>query len=60
MQRSFIDARIEIMLEACARFGLRLPPFAFWSVGRIAALGFVARTYDAMCWSNVVFSVKPG
>src|SRR5580658_8538473 len=31
MQRSFIDARIDKMLEFCASFGARLPPFALWS-----------------------------
>jgi D-lyxose ketol-isomerase len=30
VKRSFIDARIETMLEACARHGVRLPPFALW------------------------------
>jgi D-lyxose ketol-isomerase len=30
MLRSFIDRRIETMLEACQRFGLRLPRFAEW------------------------------
>jgi D-lyxose ketol-isomerase len=30
MLRSFVDRRIETMLEACQRFGLRLPPFAEW------------------------------
>jgi D-lyxose ketol-isomerase len=30
VRRSFIDARIETMLEACARHGVRLPPFALW------------------------------
>jgi hypothetical protein len=28
MKRSLLDSRIEAMLAACARHGLRLPPFA--------------------------------
>ena len=30
MKRSFIDARIDKMLAACERHGVRLPPFALW------------------------------
>jgi D-lyxose ketol-isomerase len=31
MLRSFVDRRVETMLKACQRFGLRLPPFAEWA-----------------------------
>ena len=31
MKRSLIDARIEAMLAACERHGVRLPAFALWS-----------------------------
>jgi D-lyxose ketol-isomerase len=30
MKRSFIDAQIEAMLKLCDRYGVTLPPFAFW------------------------------
>ena len=30
MKRSFIEARIEAMLEMCDRHGVKLPPFALW------------------------------
>jgi D-lyxose ketol-isomerase len=30
VKRSFIDARIDRMLELCARHGVALPPFALW------------------------------
>ena len=30
MKRSLIDARIDRMLDMCARHGVRLPPFALW------------------------------
>ncbi len=31
MKRSFIDARIDAMLEFCERLSVRLPPFARWT-----------------------------
>ncbi|HLJ70922.1 MAG TPA: D-lyxose/D-mannose family sugar isomerase [Roseiarcus sp.] len=31
MLRSFIDRRVEAMLEFCERCGFKLPPFALWS-----------------------------
>ncbi len=37
MKRSFIDARIDAMLNFCERHGVRLPPFALWSEEDYAA-----------------------
>ncbi|THD42916.1 MAG: D-lyxose/D-mannose family sugar isomerase, partial [Bradyrhizobium sp.] len=58
MKRSFVDARIEIMLAACERHGVNLPPFALWreqdyraapeAAGRIAEGG--------LGWNVVEFS----
>jgi D-lyxose ketol-isomerase len=31
VKRSFVEARIEVMLGMCDRHGVRLPPFALWS-----------------------------
>src|ERR1700739_2918220 len=30
MRRSFIDRRVDAMLEFCHRCGFKLPPFALW------------------------------
>jgi D-lyxose ketol-isomerase len=37
MLRSFIDGRIDAMLELCERCGFQLPPFALWSAARFRA-----------------------
>jgi D-lyxose ketol-isomerase len=37
VKRSFIDARIDAMLNFCERHGVRLPPFALWSEEDYAA-----------------------
>jgi D-lyxose ketol-isomerase len=37
MLRSFIDGRIEAMLELCDRHAFRLPPFALWDAARFRA-----------------------
>jgi D-lyxose ketol-isomerase len=60
MKRSFIDARIDTMLEFCERFGARLPPFALWGeddyrVDKTAA----ARILDGGLGWNVV-EFQPG
>ena len=37
MLRSFIDSRVEAMLELCTRHSFTLPPFALWSAGKFRA-----------------------
>jgi D-lyxose ketol-isomerase len=37
MLRSFIDRRIEAMLELCARHAFKLPPFALWTAADFRA-----------------------
>jgi D-lyxose ketol-isomerase len=60
VKRSFIEARIDRMLEMCARHGLALPPFALWGEGDFRANRDAARLIAerGMGWNVVEF--KPG
>ncbi len=60
MKRSFIDARVEAMLELCDRYGVRLPPFALWDEAEFRANGDAARLVAArgLGWNVVEF--RPG
>jgi D-lyxose ketol-isomerase len=58
MKRSLIDARIDKMLAACERHGVRLPPFAHWGEEDYRADSqAAARICDAgLGWNIVEFS----
>ncbi len=60
MKRSFIDARIDAMLELCERHGVKLPPFARWSEDQFRADPAAARRIagGGLGWNVVEF--KPG
>jgi hypothetical protein len=60
MRRSFIDRRIEEMLEMCDRHQAKLPPFALWSAAEYRAAPAAARRIraDGLGWNVVEF--KPG
>ena len=57
MKRSFLDARIEAMLVACARHGQRLPPFALWGEDDYRAAAAAARRIAerGLGWNIVEF-----
>jgi D-lyxose ketol-isomerase len=57
MKRSFLDARIEAMLVACARHGQRLPPFALWGEDDYRADAAAARRIAerGLGWNVVEF-----
>ena len=60
MKRSFIDARIDAMLELCERHGVALPPFALWGEADYRANPDAARLIAerGLGWNVVEF--KPG
>ena len=60
MRRSFIDRRIEAMLELCDRHQFRLPPFAFWGAAQFRAQPASARRIRqaGLGWNVVEF--EPG
>ena len=60
MKRSFIDARIDRMLELCARHGVALPPFALWRETDFRANADAAKLIAerGVGWNVVEF--KPG
>ena len=60
MKRSFIEARIDRMLEVCELNGVRLPPFALWSEAEYRADLDAARRIAerGLGWNIVEF--KPG
>jgi D-lyxose ketol-isomerase len=60
VKRSFIDARIDRMLEICARHGVELPPYALWREAEFRASPEAAKLIAdrGMGWNVVEF--KPG
>lgn len=58
MKRSFVDSRIEAMLDLCSRHGVRLPPFSLWDEHAFRARGDAARRIAAagLGWNVVEFS----
>jgi D-lyxose ketol-isomerase len=60
VKRSFIDSRIDRMLDLCGRHGLALPPFALWGDADFRANPDAARLIAGrgMGWNVVEF--KPG
>jgi D-lyxose ketol-isomerase len=60
MRRSFIDRRIEAMLEFCEACGFKLPPFALWGEAQYRAQAGAARRIGeaGLGWNVVEF--KPG
>jgi D-lyxose ketol-isomerase len=60
MLRSFVDRRVEAMLELCQRCGFNLPPFALWSQAEFRADPESAKRIAAggLGWNIVEF--KPG
>lgn len=60
MKRSFIDARIDAMREACDRHGVRLPPFSLWGEEQFRADPAAARRIveGGLGWNIVEF--EPG
>jgi D-lyxose ketol-isomerase len=60
VKRSFIDARIDRMLELCGRHGVALPPFALWREADFRANSDAARLIAGrgIGWNVVEF--KPG
>ena len=60
MRRSFIDGRIEAMLEFCARQKFALPPFALWDEAQYRADPAAARRIadGGLGWNVVEF--RPG
>ena len=60
VKRSFIDARIDRMLELCGRHGVALPPFALWRDADFRANSDAAKLIAArgVGWNVVEF--KPG
>ncbi len=57
MLRSFIDRRVEAMLEFCERCGFKLPPFALWSVEDFRAAPDAAKRIaeSGLGWNIVEF-----
>jgi hypothetical protein len=57
MLRSFIDRRIEAMLDFCERCGFKLPPFALWSAENFRAAPDSARriAQEGLGWNIVEF-----
>ena len=57
MLRSFIDRRIEAMLDFCERYGFRLPPFALWNADDFRAAPDSARriAQSGLGWNIVEF-----
>lgn len=60
MRRSFIDRRIEAMLELCDRHQFKLPPFALWGAAQYRAQPAAAKRIHkaGLGWNVVEF--KPG
>ena len=60
MKRSFIDARIDRMLEMCARHGVALPPFALWRKAEFRANPDAAKLIAerGMGWNVVEFKTR--
>jgi D-lyxose ketol-isomerase len=60
MRRSFIDRRIDAMLELCDRCRFKLPPFAQWGEAQYRAQAAAARriAQGGLGWNVVEF--KPG
>jgi D-lyxose ketol-isomerase len=60
VKRSFIDGRIDRMLELCGRHGVALPPFALWREADFRANSEAARLIAGrgVGWNVVEF--KPG
>ncbi|MGA2792654.1 MAG: D-lyxose/D-mannose family sugar isomerase [Roseiarcus sp.] len=60
MRRSFIDRRIEAMLDLCDRHQVRLPPFALWGPAQYRAQPACAKRIRqaGLGWNVVEF--KPG
>jgi D-lyxose ketol-isomerase len=60
VKRSFIDARIDRMLDLCRRYGVALPPFALWGEADFRADPDAASLIAerGMGWNVVEF--KPG
>jgi D-lyxose ketol-isomerase len=60
MRRSFIDRRIEAMLELCDRHQFKLPPFALWGAAQYRAQPDAARRIReaGLGWNVVEF--RPG
>jgi len=60
MRRSFVDRRIEAMLELCDRCRFKLPPFALWGAAQFRAQPACAKRIRqaGLGWSVVEF--KPG
>ena len=60
VKRSFIDSRIDRMLDLCSRHGVALPPFALWRDADFRANPDAARLIAerGMGWNVVEF--KPG
>jgi D-lyxose ketol-isomerase len=57
MRRSFIDRRIDAMLEFCAGLGFKLPPFALWDAAQYRARPAAARRIGeaGLGWNVVEF-----
>jgi len=60
MRRSFIDRRIDAMLDLCDRHGFKLPPFSRWCEAQLAARPDAARRIRSagLGWNVVEF--EPG
>ena len=60
MRRSFVDRRIEAMLEACDRHRVKLPPFALWGAAQYRARPDCAKRIRqaGLGWNVVEF--RPG
>jgi hypothetical protein len=60
VKRSFIDSRIDRMLDLCSRYGVALPPFALWRDADFRSSPDAARLIAerGMGWNVVEF--KPG
>jgi hypothetical protein len=58
MLRSFIDRRVDAMLECCGRYGVRLPPFALWGAAEFDADRESARRIaeGGLGWNIVEFT----
>ena len=57
MKRSFIDSRIDTMLEMCEKHGVRLPPFALWNEAQYRADPAAAQRIaeGTLVWNIVEF-----
>jgi D-lyxose ketol-isomerase len=60
MRRSFVDSRIDAMLEFCSRQKYALPPFSLWDPARFRADPVAARRIadGGLGWSVVEFEPK--